>query len=660
MTRGRLGQRIALELVAVLLILICVGGTLVLVRGAYQKASRTRKPLAERTEVASAAVTVAKVERPSPVPEPEPAAPEAPPAEPTPEPRPAEDPTGRVVSALERTAARENEAAREADRKAKALEEARRAAESETRRRKRREALVKTQLATLTDRARALEDEAEALALDRDVLARERDAAKAALESARARGGGYAVLPHKGANGTWQRPVIIECRDGKAILQPRGQSFTMLDMSPLLGSRSSPMVGAVARELMRTEDAESPDGTPVTPYIYFIVRPDGVRPFYEARGRLEPLGIAFGYELVDQDWEIEFPDLKTWEAGSRPSSDVGGPSGATAGTYRWPAERPSEGPKNGEANPFLWPRTPPGGTVDAGTAGGAGTSGSAAGNGAEPGRAPTVGRSVPDGLEGLVGQLGDGLAPPRGVDVTPLLDAFERLGPEGLQELLGRGRGRGGVAGEIPAEALTRLARGAGGESERGQELGETADPNGGGAGRSPGRVRIDPNQLAEDPFEGRPPASPRNSPLDPGASAGISPPTTGGGGSTGAGNAGGSSAGSGTPGGNSRVVEVPLDLVVACGPDGITVHPGGYRISKGALARERRLATDLATIVSNYERIDPTIIPRPRLEFLIEPGGHESFAEARRQTVFTGLDWPVTIRVAESSAPILFGKERF
>ena len=66
----------------------------------------------------------------------------------------------------------------------------------------------------------------------------------------------------------------------------------------------------------------SPDGQVVTPYIFFLIRPDGIRTYYEARGRLEPLGITFGYELADQDWDIDFPDLddvKTWDGSPRPS-----------------------------------------------------------------------------------------------------------------------------------------------------------------------------------------------------------------------------------------------------------------------------------------------------------------------------------------------------
>src|SRR5262249_24594582 len=183
-----------------------------------------------------------------------------------------------------------------------------------------------------------LEKEADALALERDALARERDASKAALEKARARGAGYTVLPHKGPNGTWQRPVVIECREGVAVLQPRGLAFTMLDMSPLLWPRGSPLVAAVAREMIRVQDSTSPDGSPVVPYIYFLVRPDGIRPFYEARARLEPLGIAFGYELVDQDWEIDFPSLDTWDDRGpvHESPDAPGPGG-----FAWTADRPA-------------------------------------------------------------------------------------------------------------------------------------------------------------------------------------------------------------------------------------------------------------------------------------------------------------------------------
>jgi hypothetical protein len=106
--------------------------------------------------------------------------------------------------------------------------------------------------------------------------------------------------------------------------------------------------------------------------------------------------------------------------------------------------------------------------------------------------------------------------------------------------------------------------------------------------------------------------------------------------------------------------IEVPLDLVVACSSDGLILHPGGYRLSIASLKKERKLKSDLLTIVRNHELIDPSIRPKPRLQFLVEPGGDEAYLEARKQTVLSGLSWPVSIHPAASQAPRVFPKERF
>ena len=350
------------ELFLVALILIGLAGTFGLVVSMHRKAAAVRP--VNRTPALAAVVAVA----PTPV---EPAKPEAPPPPVVvqPPPPPPEDPTKPALARLKAQEAEQRRAAHVADRKAEALETARQVAVADAQRWRRREALVRGQVDRLDAKARDLEMEADSLAMERDALGRERDVAKAAVVKARARNGGYAVMPNKGANGTWQRPVMIECRDGQAILQPQGLSFSMVDLTGGLSGRSSPLVLAVGRELIRAHRAISPDGAPVVPYIYFVIRPDGIRPYYEARGCLEPLGIAFGYELVEQDWEVEFPDfdnLDTWDdsssprprgaspsrgpapvAGNRPGGYAGtgdGP-GQVAGGYGfvWPTDRPGAG-----------------------------------------------------------------------------------------------------------------------------------------------------------------------------------------------------------------------------------------------------------------------------------------------------------------------------
>jgi hypothetical protein len=105
--------------------------------------------------------------------------------------------------------------------------------------------------------------------------------------------------------------------------------------------------------------------------------------------------------------------------------------------------------------------------------------------------------------------------------------------------------------------------------------------------------------------------------------------------------------------------VEIDLDLTVACGPSGVVIHPGGYRLSLTALKKDNMLKTSLETIVRNHQIADPMVKPRPRLEFLIEPGGGSTYQLARKQTLFPILAWPATFRLAESTAPRVLSRER-
>jgi type IV secretory pathway VirB10-like protein len=103
------------------------------------------------------------------------------PAEPVPPPPPPVDPTTKILASLSSATARETAAAQQADRRAEALEQARQRAVAESQKWKRRELLVRQQVAALNTRAEELETSANILDAERDVLAHERDALKAAL-----------------------------------------------------------------------------------------------------------------------------------------------------------------------------------------------------------------------------------------------------------------------------------------------------------------------------------------------------------------------------------------------------------------------------------------------------------------------------------------------
>ena len=280
-----------------------------------------------------------------------------------------EDPTKKALAELAASTIQEVEAARQADRKTASLEQARQSAIAESERRRRREMLVKQQVSALADRAGRIDQQIDTLAAQRDALARERDVLKAAVASTEQSKGSYAVLPYKGPNGSWRRPIVLECSNGTVTLRPKGPTFTMLDLSAMLNPRSSPVILAIARELLRVQKSDSPDGSPVVPYFVFLVRPDGIRPYYEIRARLEPLGIAFGYELIDQNLEVDVPDfdnLATWD-GTIPLVEplVPAPAGRNDGAddgLAWPS--PGAGSKKhfGATRNELpaWPGVQPG------------------------------------------------------------------------------------------------------------------------------------------------------------------------------------------------------------------------------------------------------------------------------------------------------------
>ncbi len=745
----RPGPRIGSELIPVVLILACLAGTWALVVSMYRRAAADRR--AARV-VVQAPPIAARVEPPPPPPPP------VPEPKPEPAPPPPEDPTRKELARIGSEEAEQILAAREADRKAAALEQARQAAVAESERWRRREMMARAQLDDLDARARSLEEEADALALERDVLARERDAAKAALAKAQNRSGSYAVLPHKGPNGTWQRPIILECRNGAATLQPGGPTFSLLDMSPLLSPRSSPLIVGVLREMIRTRGMATPDGAPSVPYIFFLVRPDGIRPYYEARARLEPLGIAFGYELVDQEMEVEYPDLENlaeWDGTPPPLSsspalaDATGPTrGPTpsrptaapgAGAIRPTRSSGRRGPRAPSAAPTSRPPTDPppswgtGGAAPGsararegparGSSEGAGGSGSGAAGGTGRGGVG-AGRGMGRGGTGLGADPGlaggGGSGPysgrPGGPAARPGMDPAG-----GLAENAGGGGGREGLVPLSPdrlpgleeAEGSSRpggngtpprpRSGGAWSASGTGAKHGEpgTVGPNQAdgppdGSGPGSGSRGTGPRRVVAGTQGGGPPmpdlegpaglgqfaqGQGNGSPGDGSPGGGSQGPTSGvpvglgslspGGGSPGSGQppmgvvSGLTSSGSGErrvptgeppidetrPPGKPLKIDAPLEIVVACGPTGVVLHPGGYRISKEVLTtgKEPLLARQLATILRLRQQVDPMIRPVPSLRFLVEPEGYSTYREARRQTVLSGLNWPVALQVGDA-----------
>ena len=116
----------------------------------------------------------------------------------------------------------------------------------------------------------------------------------------------YALIPYDGRTGTARRPILIECTDRGIRFIPEDVLLTEENLigfteayNPLLaGSRA--LIDYWSAPARRAEGPE--------PYVLLIVRPSGAVAYYAARKLLGRLRQPCGYELLQEDWELDLPE----------------------------------------------------------------------------------------------------------------------------------------------------------------------------------------------------------------------------------------------------------------------------------------------------------------------------------------------------------------
>jgi hypothetical protein len=149
-------------------------------------------------------------------------------------------------------------------------------------------------------------DERAILDLERK-LAEAKKALDAAKEGAESKPPAYAVVPYEGRNGTHRRPLYIECCIDGVFLQPEGIRLGPADFEGPPGP-GNPLASALraAREHLARAPGESGDPN-AQPYPLLLVRPSGVMAYYAARESIGSWGSEFGYQFIDEEWEITYP-----------------------------------------------------------------------------------------------------------------------------------------------------------------------------------------------------------------------------------------------------------------------------------------------------------------------------------------------------------------
>jgi hypothetical protein len=117
----------------------------------------------------------------------------------------------------------------------------------------------------------------------------------------------YSVVPYRGRFGESRKPVYLECRATSLVFHQGG---------PVLEDGTLSQAG-IRSEVKRYFQARAASPTQSTLYLLLLIRPDGIGTYYRTMAALEGMPIEYGYELVDTDWVLDFPDNRN--VGAQPS-----------------------------------------------------------------------------------------------------------------------------------------------------------------------------------------------------------------------------------------------------------------------------------------------------------------------------------------------------
>lgn len=118
----------------------------------------------------------------------------------------------------------------------------------------------------------------------------------------------FAIIPYEGGHGTHRRPIYLECRADGIVIQPEGVFIALKDLRPPYGP-GNPLDAAL--RAARTYYAPEGAALNASAYPLLVVRSSGIRTYALARMAMAGWDDQFGYELIEDDMELAFPESET-------------------------------------------------------------------------------------------------------------------------------------------------------------------------------------------------------------------------------------------------------------------------------------------------------------------------------------------------------------
>ncbi|HLN33099.1 MAG TPA: hypothetical protein VK395_35540 [Gemmataceae bacterium] len=110
----------------------------------------------------------------------------------------------------------------------------------------------------------------------------------------------YSVVPYRGKHGFARKPLYVECTADELVFYPGRIAIRALGLEP------QEVHAEIDRRLARR--AAATGKRPESAYLLLLVRPDGITTYYRTVEALKTLEVDFGYEFIDRDWALDFPE----------------------------------------------------------------------------------------------------------------------------------------------------------------------------------------------------------------------------------------------------------------------------------------------------------------------------------------------------------------